>query len=241
MYSPYYILLSVSVCVSMYYLLTYLRKPLYMSFKYPNKKQMAYISTWDDYHNIDDYITLSNMNKDLIPLTMFIDTMNLNEEYIAKLNTLIPFNTIESHSITHPGNPNNDTEYIHSQIQIQRLFGERYGTTYAYPYGNIPTNMSVVRETYLAARTCEYGFVNSTDMHLLNSMPIEKLKEGDIDEAINNNYALITIGHGLDDGWRPISVANYKKHLNYLKKHAGKIWFTTLPEFVSHLQITGQI
>jgi len=226
-------------CVILYILVS--KKQSYMSFTYPNEKQMAYVSTWDDYHNIDDYIKLSKMNKGLVPLSMFIDTMNLDEEYIAKLNTLIPFNTIESHSITHPLNPNNDTEYIQSQKDIQRLFGQKYGTTYAYPYGNIPDNMTTVRQTYLAARTCEYGFVNSTDMHLLNSMPIEELKENDIVEAINNNYALITIGHGLDQGWRPISVKNYKKHIRYLKKHSDKIWFTTLPEFVSYLRSTGQI
>ncbi len=141
----------------------------------------------------------------------------------------------------HPSNPNNDTEYIQSQLDIQRLFGGKYGTTYAYPYGHIPDNMTTVRNTYLAARTCEFGFVNSTDMHLLNSMPIEKLKEKDIIEAINNNYALITIGHGLDDGWRPISVKNYKKHLSFLKKHSNKIWFTTLPDFILYLKSTKQI
>ena len=80
-----------------------------------------------------------------------------------------------------------------------------------------------------------------TDMHLLNSMPIEELKEKDIIEAINNNYALITIGHGLDDGWRPITVDNYKKHLHDLKKHSNKIWFTTLPEFITYLNATKQI
>lgn len=227
-------------CVSLYILVP-LRKPSYMSFTYPNEKQMAYVSTWDDYHNIDDFIKLSEMNEGLVPLTMFIDTMKLDKEYIAKLNTLIPFNTIESHSFSHPLDPNNETEYIQSQIDIQRLFGQQYGTIYAYPYGNIPDNMTTVRKTYLAARTCEYGFVNTTDMHLLNSMPIEKLKEQDIIEAINNNYALITIGHGLEDGWRPISVKNYKTHFSYLKKHSGKIWFTTLPDFVSYLHSTKQI
>ena len=234
------LLLLLIFCVSLYIFVS-LRKPSYVSFTYPNELKMAYISTWDDIHNVDDYLKLSKINEGLVPLTMFIDTMNLDEEYIAKLNTLIPFNTIESHSITHPLNPNNDTEYIQSQIDIQRLFGQQYGTTYAYPYGNIPDNMTTVRQTYLAARTCEEGFVNSTDMHLLNSMPIEKLKEKDIIEAINNNYALITIGHGLDDGWRPISVKNYKKHLTYLNKYANKIWFTTLPEFVSYLRSTKQI
>lgn len=235
-----FISVFVIFCVSLYIFVS-LSKPSYISFTYPNGKQMAYVSTWDDYHNINDYIKLSELNEGLVPLTMFIDTINLDEEYIAKLNTLIPFNTIESHSMTHPLNPNNDTEYIQSQIDIQRLFGQKYATTYAYPYGNIPDNMTTVRKTYLAARTCEYGFVNSTDMHLLNSLPIEKLEEEDIIEAINNNYALITIGHGLDDGWRPISVKNYKKHLSYLKKHSGKIWFTTLPEFVSYLHSTKQI
>lgn len=217
----------------------------YMSFTYPNGKKMAYVSTWDDYHNIDDFIRLSKMNEDLqVPITMFIDTMNLDETYVAKLNTLIHpngINTIESHSITHPLNPNNSTEYTHSKIDIQNLFGDKYGTTYAYPYGNLPDNMTAVRNTYIAARTCEYGYVNSTDMHLLNSMPIERLQDSHIKKAMKHNYAIITIGHGLDDGWRPISEKNYKKHLKFLKKYSDKIWFTTLPDFISYLKLTGQV
>ncbi len=90
--------LHCNFCVSLYILVS--KKPSYMSFTYPNEKQMSYVSTWDDYHNIDDFIKLSELNEGLVPLTMFIDTIKLDKKYIAKLNTLIPFNTIESHSVT---------------------------------------------------------------------------------------------------------------------------------------------
>ena len=78
------VLFTVCFCVILFVVVSYRKSP-YMSFVYPDNKQMAYISTWDDYHNIDDYIKLSKMNEGIVPLTMFIDTMNLDENYISKI------------------------------------------------------------------------------------------------------------------------------------------------------------
>ena len=45
-------------------------------FTFPNNKKMAYISTWDDVHNIDSFIEISKISKKAkldIPLTLFIE------------------------------------------------------------------------------------------------------------------------------------------------------------------------
>lgn len=126
-------------------------------FIFPNNKKMAYISTWDDVHNIDSFIEISKKAKLDIPLTLFIEIFNLfNSDYIEKYKQFITDSnhTIESHSVTHCNYNNNDYlglgggpdkpfEYITSQKIIKQIFGNEYANTFSYPHGLLPSKDSI--------------------------------------------------------------------------------------------------
>ncbi len=222
------------------------------TFCFPNKKKMAYISSWDDTKNINSFLYIIDICKQLnlqIPLTMFLNTNGLNKMNIIKYKSILTDkiqHVIESHSVSHPENPDTDIEYTKSQEIIRDIFGLKYAKTYCYPYGTISNKSKIkdiIKNTYIGARTTKTGYFNKKDMYDLPCIPIEKINENNIIKAINNNKAIITYGHGIKgiSGWNPIDKTLFESHLNILSKYKDDIWFTTLPEFIEYLTNTKQI
>ena len=220
-------------------------------FIYPYNKQMAYISSWDDGGNELSFLKIIQLlreNKIKIPLTLFIHSGSINESNIDIYKFILSskLHTIESHSINHKNNPNIPNEYIESQKQIKKYFGKRYGNTYCYPFGIMPTKSKIkkiIKNKYISARSIKTGYVSKKELYKLRCIPIEKINEYDITNALKKNYTIITYGHGIEgiSGWNPISVSDFNKHLKLLKKYENNIWFTTLPKFIRFLRKTKQL
>jgi len=229
--------------------------------KFPNRNiKMAYISTWDDTQNIDSYIRIDKLCKErnlAMPLTLFISSapkccgsvLQLTPEVIDKYKTLLngPVkHTIESHGVTHSGDPHIPHEYIQSQKDLRKIFGEQYAKTFCFPFGNDPNKKNIInilKKHYLAARDVDKGFVDIKKLYDLDCFQVEKIEEKHIKKAIKHNYAMISYGHGIKEigGWNPISEKDFIKHLKILKKYESNIWFVTLPDFIEFLKKSGQI
>lgn len=223
------------------------------NYKLPNNKKVVYISTWDDIYNIESFKIISNMfNKHNIPITMYIQTGPLNEEYIKEYNKIIDptlnnnvQNIIGSHTISHDSASDDPKEYIDSQKIIKKIFGEKHGNTLSYPYGHINNNTNIkniIKNTYIAARNFDINdnYVNllKTELFNLPKYRIENVNNSVIQNAIKNNYGIITCGHGIEGigGWNPISQEKLEKHIKELLQYKDDIWFTTLSEFVKYIK-----
>ena len=234
-------------------------KNLSEKYNYPDGKKMAYISTWDDTQNIESYIRIDKLCKEMnlaIPLTLNVSSaptdqygIDLTQDVINKYKVLLnePIgHTVESHSVSHPRDSENPEEYTQSQKTLKRIFGNQYAKTYCFPYGKDPLKQStidIVKKHYIAARDIDRGYFNSNQLYSLHCFPIEEITESDIKTAIDGNKTLITYGHGITEigGWNPISEKDFIKHLKILKKYESDIWFVTLPKFIEYLRDTNQL
>ncbi|GAG85299.1 unnamed protein product, partial [marine sediment metagenome] len=186
-------------------------------FTYPYNKKMAYISSWDDTNNINSFLRIIELYDHFnleIPLTIFLNTEELNDDNIAKYKYLLAKSkvkhTIESHSVNHPKNPNNIREYIQSQRKIRKIFGQNYAKTYCYPFGIISKKYEIknlIKKTYIAARTTKNGYVHRRNLYDLHCLAIEDINQSHIIYAINGGKTIITYGHGIKGigGWNPIN------------------------------------
>ena len=240
------------ITITLITLVIYFPKEYYVTkgFTYPNNKKAAYISSWDDTSNISSFEKIANItNPKNIPLTLFISTKHLNDSNINRYKKLLRNNNvIESHTVSHVKSKYNDnSEYIESQKQIQQLFGNKYGKTICYPFGKYPSNketQNIINKIYLAGRSIKYGCMKKdSNLYRLPVIPIEKMNTDIIEEAILNNYTIITYGHGIKGigGWIPIEEDKFKCHIKELCKYKNDIWFTTLPELMLYLKRTKQI
>jgi|SaaInlStandDraft_4_1057021.scaffolds.fasta_scaffold32818_2 peptidoglycan/xylan/chitin deacetylase (PgdA/CDA1 family) len=221
---------------------------------WPHNKKCAYISTWDDYKNIDSYEYIAKYaNEYDIPITMFIDNLNddkINQRYVKLLSH---GNDIQSHTQSHPyirklNTADAQSEYINSKKNIKNKFGDKYGDFLAYPFGEIPYDRKVidsVRNTYIASRSIKQGLVGiGSNTQELNCIEIEDPDlNKKMDEAILKKAILITYGHGVKGigGYSPVDKDILLKHFEYIHKNRNDIWFTTLPELFSYLKLKNRI
>ena len=210
---------------------------------------MAYISSWDDEGNYKSMNEIILLNKKLnlkLPLTIFAHTKPMTyDRWRNVINNKI--HNIESHSESHPDNPDNSKEYINSQKKIKNLFGSNHGLSYAYPHG-MPSKkkeiINLIKKLYISARGTSIGyFKKGDDIYNLKGFPIEKVSHSNLEIAINYNLVLITYGHGIKgiSGWNPIPKEKLIAHFKLLKQYEKSIWFVTLSDLIKYLKKTKQI
>jgi hypothetical protein len=218
-------------------------------FIFPNNKRMVYISSWDDednYKTMNRIILLTKKINLKLPLTIFAHTKPMTyERWVNVINNKI--HSIESHSESHPDNPDNAKEYIDSQKKIKELFGKSHGLSYAYPHG-LPSKkkkiINLIKKLYISARGTKIGYFKKGDnIYNLNGFPIEKVNYSNLKTAMDYNLVLITYGHGIKgiSGWNPIPENKFIEHLKLLKKYESQIWFVTLSNLIKYLKKTKQI
>jgi hypothetical protein len=233
-------------------------------FTFPPPYKMAYVSTWDDGTNILSFENIENIitKKELkIPLTLFIETNAItnNKNYKKRYKKLVQKgNYIGSHSLSHFCKnkkceidlikiDTDEKEYTQSKKIIQNIFGNYHGNVYAYPFGKKPKNegiQKIIRENYICSRYIKTGFfTKGSDLNYIPVIYIENIKEKDIIKSIKNNYAIITLGHGIEPngGYNPVQKKVFTSHLETLKKYKNDIWFTNLYDLIKYLKDTKQI
>jgi hypothetical protein len=200
---------------------------------HPENKLCSYVATFDDwfFNTWKEMAKYANSLK--IPLTLFVNTASYYYEIYSinikssskgqginvKKETqelLKSGNEIGYHTCNHIDMKKSDEEYIKKDIDIWKkimmdddLIIDEKAVSGAYPYGNLPKKLDLIKKHFISMRGTGYGLTNkptynTKTINIGQKTSIQKLNK-ELNKAIETNSTMIISGHSMNgEGWSPI-------------------------------------
>ena len=228
-------------------------------------KTSALAITWDDlcYHSWK--YCLPYFCKKNIKCTFYINTVgyyeNQNDRCTKKEIDLLhdiqkAGHEIGCHTHSHIDMTQETHETIKKEIDTWYARIKEYklnlgkDITFAYPYGNIPKHLNLIKRHFLASRMYNNNGCNSRSprnmyrLRTINYFSSSSVPQLNIwlDKSIRTGGFLIYAGHGINgECWNPISKLKLQKHINYIHSKQSYIWNDTLLNIVKYIQQRNKI
>jgi len=101
------------------------------------------------------------------------------------------------------------------------------------------------RATYIGIRTSGKGlFHNRTDPVRIPSA-VDGIGEKPVENGVRRGAGIVMMYHGMSEvsprGYGSFPVSALRRHVRYLRRVEGQVWFTTLQDMIGWLLHTGQL
>jgi oligosaccharide reducing-end xylanase len=189
-----------------------------------------------------------------LKMTLFTVTTNTWVGSWTKVQTAASYgDEIASHTVTHAdlslASATQETnEVVNSQSTINSYITNQSCLTIAYPNCNVPNNMTLVKQYYIAGRTCSAGLNNNSPFSFMtlaayilgsNGTYITAASINSLaDSAVSPGSWCVYLIHAIDgdNGYSPLSSAALQGSVNYTSTNRSRFWVETFGNVVRYMK-----